>query len=56
MIFGKTRSNLKYLLDSLFYLAGSQVSYILSYVVSITIYINEPLVRILLCIINLQLV
>ena len=35
MILGKTRSNLKYLLDSLFYLAGSQAPYIhiiLSYV------------------------
>ena len=48
MIFDKTRSDLKYLLDSLFYLAGSQVPYIhviLSYVVSIMIYINQPLVR-----------
>ena len=43
----KTRSDLKYLLDSLFYLAGSQVPYIhviLSYVVSITRYIIQPLV------------
>ena len=59
MIFGKTRSDLKYLLDSLFYLAGSWAPYIhviLSYVVSITWYINQPLVRLLLCIINLQLV
>ena len=35
----KTRSDLKYLLDSLIYLAGSQAPYIhviLSYVVSIT--------------------
>ena len=35
----KTSSNLKYLLDSLFYLAGSRAPYIhviLSYVVSIT--------------------
>ena len=39
MILYKTRSDPKYLLDSLFYLAGSQVPYIhviLSYVVSIT--------------------
>ena len=60
MILRKTRSNLKYLLDSfLFYLAGSQAPYIhviLSYIVSITLYITQPLVRILLCIINLQLV
>ena len=38
------------LLDSLIYLAGSQASYIhviLSYVVSITLCINQPLVRIL---------
>ena len=59
MIFVKTRSNLKYLQDSLFYLAGSQAPYIhvlLSYVVSITWYINQPLVRLLLHIINLQLV
>ena len=53
----ETRSNLKYLLDSLFYLAESQAPYIhviLSYVVSITWYINQPLVRLLLCIINPQ--
>ena len=59
LIFGKTRSNLKYILDSLFYLAGSQAPYIhviLSYIVSITIYINQPLVRVLLHIINPQLV
>ena len=39
MIVDKTRSNLKYLLDSLLYLAGRQAPYIhiiLSYVVSIT--------------------
>ena len=55
MIFGKTRSDLKYLLDSLIYLAGSQAPYkhvIISYIVSITLYINQPLVRILLWIIN----
>ena len=51
-IFVKTRSDLKYLLDSLFYLADV----ILSYVVSITLYINQPLVRILLWINNPQLV
>ena len=53
--FGKTRSNPKYLLDSLIYLAGSQTPYIhviLSYVVSITLYITQPLVRILLWFIN----
>ena len=46
----KTRSDPKYLLDSLFYLAGSQAPYIhviLSYIVSITWYINQPLVRLL---------
>ena len=55
MIFGKTRSDPKYLLDSLIYLAESQAPYIhviLSYVVSITLYITQPLVRILLWIIN----
>ena len=39
MIFGKTRSDLKYLLDSLIYLAGRQVPYIhviLSYVKNTT--------------------
>ena len=39
VIFGKTRSNPKYLLDSLFYLAWRQAPYIhviLSYVMSIT--------------------
>ena len=59
MIFGKTRSDAKYLLDSLFYLAGSQAPYvhvILSYIVSITLCINQPLLRILLHIINPQLV
>ena len=59
MTFGKTRSNPKYLSDSLFYLGGSHAPYIhviLSYIVSITIYINQPLVRILLHIINPQLV
>ena len=57
MIFGKTRFDPKYLLDSLFHLAGRQAPYIhviLSYVVSITLYINQPLVRILLQIINLS--
>ena len=59
MIFVKTRSDPNYLLDSLFYLAGSQAPYIhviLSYVVSITQYINQPLVRLLLHITNPQLV
>ena len=59
MIFDKTRSDPKYLLDSLFYLAGSQAPYIhviLSDIVSITWYINQPLVRLLLHITNLQLV
>ena len=55
----KTRSDPKYLLDSLIYLAGSRAPYIhviLSYVVSITWYIIQPLVRLLLCITNPQLV
>ena len=59
MILCKTRSDLKYLLDSLFYLAQSQAPYIhvmLSYVVSITWYIIQPLVRLLLHITNPQLV
>ena len=57
IIFSKTRSDLKYLLDSLYYLAGSWAPYIhviLPYVVPITWYINQPLVRILLRIINLS--
>ena len=56
-IFVKTRSDLKYLLDSLYYLAWSQAPYIhviLSYIVSITWYITQPLVRMLLWIINLS--
>ena len=59
VILSKTRSDPKYLPDSLFYLAESRALYIhatLSYIVSITIYINQPLVRLLLCIINPQLV
>ena len=43
----KTRSDPKYLLDSLYYMAGSRAPYIhviLSYVVSITWYITQPLV------------
>ena len=57
MIFIKTRSDPKYLLDSLIYLAGSQAPYIhviLPYIVSITQYITQPLVRMLLQIINLS--
>ena len=48
MIFSKTRSDMKHLLDSLFYLAESQAPYIhVIHVVSIIIYINQPLVRLL---------
>ena len=53
----KTWSDLKYLLNSLYYLGESWAPYIhiiLSYVVSITWYINQPLVRRLLQIINLS--
>ena len=59
VIFGKTRSNPKYLLDFLI-LFGWESSSLYTcdtiYVVSITWYINQPLVRLLLHIINPQLV